>query len=84
MNVKPLIAGAGVAAAALVAAFLLGAQSERHKINLKLNEAVSKAVSRRAEINEKLGDMGAVDLCLELGGVPADCQQLRRLGQDRP
>ena len=84
MGINSVAIGAAVALAALSVSFLLGAHSERYKANLKLNENIIKAVRSRAGIDEKIKNMDAVALCHELGGVPGQCEQLRRLGQDRP
>ena len=80
MGIKSIAVGAVVAIAALSGTFLLGAHSERVKANAKLNENIIKAVRSRAGIDEKINNMDAVALCLELGGVPEQCEQLRGVG----
>jgi len=76
--------GAGAACVALYGAYLLGAYNERTEASIKLNENIVKAIRQREGINEKIDNMGAVALCLELGGVPDQCEQLRGLEPDRP
>lgn len=84
MSARSIAIGALAAAVALSGAFILGAHSERYKANIKLNQNIIKAVRSRAGINEKINDMDALALCIELGGVPDQCEQLRRLGADQP
>ena len=77
--------------AALVAAFLLlaagyvaGTIKERQRAALAAAEATAKAIQKRAVIDEKISNMDAYKLCLDLGGLQSDCEQLRRLEADRP
>lgn len=77
MGTRSIAIGALAASVALSGAFMLGAHSERYKANLKLNETIIKAVRGRAGIDAKINNMDAVALCLELGGVPDQCAQLR-------
>ncbi|NKE77584.1 hypothetical protein [Ochrobactrum sp. MC-1LL] len=77
--------------AALVAAFLLvgggyfyGNAKARHEAALAAAEATAKAIQKRANIDEKIIGMDAVALCLELGGVPEQCNELRGLEADQP
>jgi hypothetical protein len=73
--------------AVLVAAFLLlaggyaaGTIKERQRAAL----ATAKAIQKRANIDEKIIGMDAVALCLELGGVPKQCNELRGMEADKP
>lgn len=77
--------------AALVAALLLlaggyaaGTIKERQRAALAAAEATAKAIQKRANIDEKIIGMDAVALCLELGGVPEQCNELRRVEADQP
>ncbi|WP_176038796.1 hypothetical protein [Brucella tritici] len=77
--------------AALVAAFLLlaggyaaGTIKERQRAALVAAEATAKAIQKRANIDEKIIGMDAVALCLELGGVPEQCNELRGMEADKP
>ncbi len=76
--------------AALVAAFLLlgagnlyGALKERQRAAVAAAEATAKAIQKRADIDEKVINMDARRLCLELGGVREQCEQLRGLEADK-
>ena len=84
MRIKSIAIGAVVAFTALSGAFLLGAHSERIKTNNKLNENIIKAVRSREGIDAKINNMDAVALCLELGGLRDQCEQLRGLAEDKP
>lgn len=84
MSARSIAIGALAAVVALSGAFMLGAHSERYKANIKLNQNIIKAVRSRAGINEKINDMDALALCIELGGVPEQCEQLRGLAADKP
>ncbi|MCH4539277.1 MULTISPECIES: hypothetical protein [Brucella/Ochrobactrum group] len=77
--------------AALVAAFLLlaggyaaGTIKERQRAAVAAAEATAKAIQKRANIDEKIIGMDAVALCLELGGLRDECEQLRRVEADKP
>lgn len=77
--------------AALVAAVLLvgggyfyGKAKARHEAALAAAEATAKAIQKRAVIDEKISNMDAYKLCLDLGGLQSDCEQLRGLETDRP
>ncbi len=83
MGIQTIAIGAVVATAALTAAFMLGAHGERYKANIKNNEAIIKAIKHRAGINETINNMDGAALCVELGGVQSDCEQLRGLGKDQ-
>ena len=84
MGIKSIAVGAVMAIAALSGTFLFGAHSERIKANTKLNENIIKAVRSRAGIDEKINNMDAITLCLELGGLRGQCEQLRGLAEDKP
>lgn len=77
--------------AALVAALLLlaggyaaGTIKERQRTAVAAAEATAKAIQKRANIDEKIIGMDAAALCLELGGVPEQCNELRRVEADQP
>ena len=75
--------------AAILAAFLLSAGSyqlgkyiERQQMAVSAAKASVRAYQERAVINGKVQDMDAVRLCIELGGLRIDCEQLRGLAAD--
>ncbi|WP_010660186.1 hypothetical protein [Brucella anthropi] len=77
--------------AAVLAAFLLlacgyaaGTIKERQRAAVAAAEATAKAIQKRAKIDEKIIGMDAVALCLELGGVPEQCNELRGMEVDQP
>jgi hypothetical protein len=77
--------------AAVLAAFLLlaggyaaGTIKERQRAAVVAAEATAKAIQKRANIDEKIIGMDAAALCLELGGVPEQCNELRRVEADQP
>ncbi len=72
--------------AAVLAAFLFlgagytyGTMKERRRAALAAAEATAKAIERRTDIDETIISMDAYRLCLELGGVREQCEQLRRV-----
>lgn len=76
--------------ASLVAAFLLvgagnlyGTMKERQRAAVAAAEATAKAIQKRADIDEEVINMDARRLCLELGGLQSDCEQLRGLETDK-
>lgn len=77
--------------AALVAAFLLvacgytyGTIKERQRAALAAAEATARAIQKRAGVDEKIISMDSYRLCLELGGLQSDCEQLRGMEADQP
>lgn len=77
--------------AALVAAFLLlavgnlyGTMKERQRAAVAAAEATAKAIQKRADIDEEVINMDARRLCLELGGLREQCDELRGLEADKP
>ena len=72
-------------AAALAAFLFLGAgytygtMKERQRSALAAAEATAKALEKRADIDETIIGMDAYRLCIELGGVRDECEQLRRV-----
>ena len=44
--------------------------------------ATAKQIQKRAEIDEDIYGLDSVGLCLELGGLQSDCEQLRRVESD--
>ncbi|GGB10276.1 hypothetical protein GCM10011491_42800 [Brucella endophytica] len=78
--------GAGTAVGALLAAgpvYLYGAAQGRQQAALSAAEATVKAIQQRGDVDEKIIDMDGYRLCLELGGVPDECDQLRRVEADQ-
>ena len=80
-----------ITAAAVLAAFLclaagyvVGTFKERQRSALAAAEATTKAIQKRADIDEEVINMDARRLCLELGGLREQCDQLRGLEADKP
>lgn len=71
------------AAAGVVAAFLgayqYGKMVSRQEVSVENAQAVSKAIQKRSKIDEDVSKRDAADWCIELGGLRADCEQLRRV-----
>lgn len=77
--------------AALVAAFLIlgagytyGTMKERQRAALAAAEATAKAIQKRTKIDEEIIGMDSYRLCIKLGGLQSDCEQLRGMETDRP
>lgn len=71
-----------VGAVALTGAFQLGKYKQQQQSAVDAAQSITTAIQNRAGINETIGDMDTVVLCLELGGVRAQCEQLRGLATD--
>lgn len=71
------------APAGVVAAFLgvyqYGKIVSRQEVAVENAQAVSKAIQNRSNIDEDVSKRDAADWCIELGGLRADCEQLRRV-----
>ncbi|GAA0614919.1 hypothetical protein [Paenochrobactrum glaciei] len=64
--------------------YALGIHEGKQQAALKAAEAVSQAIQNRAGINETINNMDSFALCVELGGVRDQCEQLRGLAEDQP
>ena len=64
--------------------YALGQYDGKQDAALEAAQAVAQAIQNRAGINETINDMDSVALCVELGGLPDQCEQLRGLAEDQP
>lgn len=65
--------------ASICGAYLIGKRDGRADIAVKAAAQIERAWKDRNKIDGKVQDMDSVSICIELGGMLADCQQLRRL-----
>lgn len=72
----------GIAAAICVGLFLGGYAKGRSDARVAVLADTVKAYKKRTDVDAKVRNMDAVALCVELGGVQSDCEQLRGLGED--
>lgn len=68
----------------LVTGYLAGTTKERERSALAAAEATAKAIQKRADIDEEVINMDARRLCLELGGMRDQCEQLRGMAENQP
>ncbi len=61
-----------------------GQHDGKQQAVLKAAQAVTQAIQNRAGINETIDNMDGIALCIELGGVRDQCEQLRGLAEDQP
>lgn len=74
--------GAGAVLGALIAStpvYLYGKHEGRQQAAVQAARQTSIAIQERAKTDETIKSLDAVALCLELGGLPDECKQLRRL-----
>ncbi|WP_113946148.1 hypothetical protein [Pseudochrobactrum asaccharolyticum] len=64
--------------------YALGIHDGKQPAAMKAAQAVTQAIQNRAGINETIDTMDSVALCIELGGVRGQCEQLRGVAADRP
>ncbi|MHC3941660.1 hypothetical protein [Paenochrobactrum sp. BZR 201-1] len=64
--------------------YVLGVHDGKQQAALKTAAAINQAIQNRAGINETINNMDAVRLCVELGGLRGQCEQLRGLAEDQP
>ncbi|MFK4825561.1 hypothetical protein ACI0FM_12315 [Paenochrobactrum sp. BZR 588] len=64
--------------------YALGVHDGKQQAALKAAEAINQAIQNRAGINETINNMDAERLCVELGGVRDQCEQLRGMAEDQP
>lgn len=67
----------------LVGSYHLGKHDQRQQSAVDAAQLITKAIQDRADINETINNMDSVALCLELGGMPVQCEQLRGLAADQ-
>jgi hypothetical protein len=77
-------AAVGLAGASLLAfgSYTVGKHEGRQAAAVDAAQAVSKAYKDRNDENSSVEALNAYSLCRELGGLLADCAELRRLGED--
>ena len=64
--------------------YALGQHDGKQDAALKAAQAVTQAIQNRAGINETIDNMDSIALCVELGGLREQCEQLRWLAEDKP
>lgn len=64
--------------------YALGTHDGKQNAALKAAQAVTQAIQNRAGINETINNMDGFALCVELGGLRDQCEQLRRVAEDQP
>jgi outer membrane lipoprotein SlyB len=64
--------------------YALGQHDGKQDAALKAAQAATHAIQSRAGINETVNNMDGYALCVELGGLRPDCEQLRGLAEDKP
>ena len=62
--------------------YALGQHDGKQDAALKAVQAVTQAIQNRAGINETINNMDSVALCVELGGLRDQCEQLRGMAED--
>lgn len=63
--------------------YWLGKHDGRQDAAIDAAKATAKAIQKRADIDEEVINMDARRLCLELGGLREQCDQLRGLETDK-
>lgn len=81
-QLKRILILVAVGIVALTAAYQFGRYQQRQQAAISTAQAISKAIQSRVEVNETIENMDSFALCLELGGLRDQCQQLRRLAAD--
>lgn len=73
--VQTLTVGLVAASVAFGAGYWKGSANASARAEAKAAKAVISQLKERGLINEAVGNLDTVDLCIELGGVPDDCRQ---------
>lgn len=68
----------------LIGSYHLGKHNQRQQSAVDAAQSITKAIQNRAGINETINNMDSIALCIELGGMPDQCKQLRGLAADKP
>ena len=69
--------GAVVGASVLISVYLYGRHSGKTEIRNKILEDTLEAVERRKEIDQNVENISPYDLCVRVGGLPEQCDELR-------
>lgn len=75
-----ILLGAGLVAGS----YYIGRSHERYIGSTKVAEAILKANENRGGINAEVESASSHSLCISLGGLPDQCEQLRGLGENKP
>lgn len=63
--------------------YWLGKHDGRQDAAIDAAKATAKAIQKRADLDEETINMDARGVCIELGGMQPDCEQLRGLAADK-
>jgi len=74
-----LLAGLALSGALIGGAYMLGRHDGRAAGRVDQLADTVAAYAKRQEIDHAVADLDAYRLCLELGGLPDQCDQLRRM-----
>ena len=69
------LAGAGLLTGVFLYGRAVGVQAGR----VEAMAATVEAYQKRDDVDAEVRNMDAADLCIELGGLPVECSELRRL-----
>jgi hypothetical protein len=64
--------------------YALGQHDGKQDAALNAAKATIQAIQSRAKINETIDNLDGFALCVELGGLRSDCEQLRGMAEDQP
>lgn len=64
--------------------YVFGYSDGKNDAELKTAQAVTRAIQNRAGINTTINNMDSIALCVELGGLRDQCEQLRGLAESQP
>lgn len=64
--------------------YQIGRHDGRQDAALDAAHAAAKAIQERETIDASIGDFDPYRLCIELGGLQSDCEQLRRVEEGKP
>jgi type II secretory pathway pseudopilin PulG len=78
-TLKTIAIGAAVVALVSSGAYLLGKRDGRAQAALQAAQASIEAYETRKGIDHEVSGFDGYALCVDLGGLPDECEQLRRL-----
>lgn len=63
----------------LVAVYFMAHDAGKKSVAIKAGEAVAKNWKERGKIDDETARMDGYDVCIGLGGLQSECDQLRRM-----
>lgn len=68
----------------ITGSYHVGRSHEQALGSSRVASAIIEAQKKRGNVNAEIESFSAHSLCINLGGLHSECDQLRRVGEDKP